>query len=52
MPLQFKKGIVTPILKPEKPAKDPNSYRRITVNSIIGKIVEKEMLIRTQDAQA
>ena len=32
---------VTPILKKNKPAKNPNSYRRITITSIIGKVVEK-----------
>jgi hypothetical protein len=48
LPSQFKIGVVTPVLKKGKPAKDPNSYRRITVNSIIGKVAEKEMAKQTK----
>ena len=29
MPIQFKSGVITPIHKPGKPVKDPNSYRRM-----------------------
>ena len=36
------------VLKPNKPSKDLNSYQRITVNSIIRKLVEKEMLHQTE----
>ena len=42
LPSSFKVGKVTPVLKKGKPAKSPNSYRRITVTSIVGKIVEKK----------
>ena len=42
IPEKFKNGIITPIYKKQnKPIKDPNSYRRITVASNIGKIFEK-----------
>ncbi|KAK3098774.1 hypothetical protein FSP39_022998 [Pinctada imbricata] len=42
IPEPFKCGIITPIYKKNnKPLEDPNSYRRITVSSIIGKIFEK-----------
>ena len=37
-------GIITPVLKKGKPAKQPNSYRRITITSIVGKIIEKHLL--------
>ena len=48
LPGQFKTGVITPVLKKGKPAKDPNSYRRITVNSIVGKVVEREMATQTK----
>ena len=42
IPEPFKCGVITPIYKKNnKPLEDPNSYRRITVSSIIGKIFEK-----------
>ena len=41
LPSSFKIGSVCPVLKKNKPAKNPNSYRRITITSIVGKIVEK-----------
>ena len=42
VPEIFKSGIITPIYKKQgKPLDDPNSYRRITVCSIIGKVFEK-----------
>ena len=38
----FKEGLITPVYKKQgKPTSDPNSYRRITKTSILGKIVEK-----------
>ena len=43
----FKLGILSPLLKKGKPYKDPNSYRRITITSLVGKIVEKHMLVHT-----
>ena len=42
IPDAFKCGIITPVYKKHgKPIDDPNSYRRITVCSVIGKIFEK-----------
>ena len=41
----FKEGLITPIYKKQgKPTCDPNSYRRITITSILGKITEKVRL--------
>ena len=45
-PDSFRCGKIVPVLKKNKPAKDQNSYRRITINSIIGKITEKELVRR------
>jgi hypothetical protein len=42
IPNTLKTGIGCPIFKNGgKPKEDPNSYRRITVTSTIGKILEK-----------
>ena len=42
IPKIFKEGLITPIYKKQgKPTYDPNSYRRITITSILGKITEK-----------
>ena len=50
IPDQFKNGIITPIYKKQnKPIWDPNSYRRITVASIIGKVFEKLHLSSIED---
>ena len=49
IPESFKLGVITPVLKKGKPAKAPDSYRRITVSSVIGKVVEKEILTKTQE---
>jgi hypothetical protein len=46
VPDSFKLGIITPVHKKEKPKDNPDSHRRITVTSIIGKIVEKELTLR------
>ena len=56
IPDVFKQGVITPVYKKQgKPANDPNSYRRITITSIVGKLVEKihldsvtEMLSKVQ----
>ena len=45
---QFKTGVITPVPKKGKPPKNPDSYRRITVNSILGKVLEKELLVHTK----
>ena len=36
-----KLGVLTPVPKPGKDPKDPDGYRRITVCSIVGKVIEK-----------
>ena len=44
IPKELKLGILTPVIKKGKPQHSPDSYRRITVNPISGKLVEKQML--------
>ena len=45
VPQMFKLGYITPIYKKHgKHIHDPNSYRRITITSLIGKILEKFIL--------
>ena len=46
LPDSFKHGLITPVHKNGKPPKNPNSYRRITVAPLIGKIIEKELTSR------
>ena len=48
VPEIFKLGYITPIYKKHgKPIHDPNSYSRITITSLIGKILEKYILQTT-----
>ena len=49
LPGQFKIGAVVPCHKKKKPISNPDSYRRITIASNIGKVVEKAMLTRTKN---
>ncbi|MEW8548319.1 MAG: endonuclease/exonuclease/phosphatase family protein, partial [Candidatus Thiodiazotropha sp.] len=45
VPEMFKMGFITPIYKKQgKPVQDPNSYRRITITNLIGKVLEKYLL--------
>ena len=45
IPKVFKEGLITPVYKKQgKPSSDPNSYRRITITSKLGKIIEKVRL--------
>ena len=44
LPKAMKLGSVTPVVKKEKIATCPDSYRRITVTPVTGKLVEKCML--------
>ena len=45
VPEMFKMGYITPIYKKQvKPLYDPNSYRRITITSLIGKVLGKYIL--------
>jgi hypothetical protein len=51
IPSTLKSGIGCPIFKNGgKLKEDPNSYRRITVTSAIGKILEKLHLSRNQSS--
>ena len=50
LPLCFKFGILSPLLKKGKSHKEPNNYRRITITSLIGKVIEKHMLVYTNRA--
>ena len=49
VPDELKLGVITPCSKKSKPKKNPDNYRRITVNSIIGKVVVKESLLRLKE---
>ena len=46
----LKSGIVTPVQKKGKPARQPDSLRRITVTAIIGKVLEILLLEPVQQA--
>ena len=48
LPDSFKLGSIAPVVKKKKSHKNPNSYRRITITSIIGKIVEKHMIAQAR----
>ena len=41
IPDMLKEGIVTPVHKKQKAKTNPDNYRRITVNSIIGKLLDR-----------
>ena len=43
-PAVMKLGAVTPVVKKDKPVHCPDSYRRITVTPVTGKLIEKAML--------
>ena len=44
-PSTMKLGAVTPVVKKGKPQLQPDSYRRITVTPVTGKLIEKTMLL-------
>ena len=48
-PDKFKLGVITPVPKKGKNPKLPDSHRRITVSAIASKIVEKEMVNKTEE---
>ena len=50
LPDQFKFGALALGRKKKKPIKNPDNYSRITIASIIGKVVEKEMTTDTNPA--
>ena len=41
LPTEWKKANITPILKKDKPASQPSSYRPISLTSCLGKVVER-----------
>ncbi|CAG2215102.1 unnamed protein product [Mytilus edulis] len=43
-------GIACPVLKNGKPKIDPNSYRKITITSTVGKVVEKAHLSQNKNS--
>ena len=47
VPKQLKEGVLTPVLKKEKDPSLPTNYRGITVLSILGKLLEKVILKRS-----
>lgn len=44
IPELLKERITTPVVKKSKPKMCPDSYRRITVNSVLGKQLEKTLV--------
>ena len=48
IPELLKIGKVRPVLKKNKSSKNPTNYRRITITSIVGKVLEKYMLVHTK----
>ena len=40
LPAGFNNGIVTPVYKNKKYMKNPDNYRRITVTSVVGKVLK------------
>ena len=49
IPDRFKVGAVAPVHKTGKPLNEPDAYRRVTISSTIGKVVEKEVMKRTKE---
>lgn len=47
LPNQFKIGVTVPYHKKKKVVKNPDNYRRITIASHLGKIVERQMITCT-----
>lgn len=45
LPDDLKLGIATPIPKKERTQTDPDKFRRITITSLLGKVVEKHMVM-------
>ncbi len=48
IPDMLKDGILTPVLKKDRDAKQPTNYRGITVTPILGKVIEKLILLRIE----
>ena len=52
VPDSLKLGAITPVAKKGKSKYEPDSYRRITVTSITGKLIEMEMVPHSRKAMA
>ena len=48
LPAQLKHGLITPVYKQKKSAKNPDNYRRITVVPMLGKLIEKIIIKPTK----
>ena len=48
LPPCLKTGVITPVFKNKNSPQSPDNYRRITVTSLIGKILEKVLAIPTK----
>jgi hypothetical protein len=48
IPSELKNGVVTPVYKGKGPKHIPDSYRRITVTSLIAKLLERCLLEETR----
>ena len=48
VPPQWKQSIIIPLLKPDKPADDPSSYRPISLTSCLCKVMERILSNRIQ----
>ena len=49
IPDQLKCGIITPVYKNKGSKSSPDNYRRITVTSVIGKLLEKFLVLPTKE---
>lgn len=50
IPDQLKNGVITPVFKNKGSMTCPDNYRRITVTSTIGKLLEKFLVIPTKES--
>ena len=49
IPPDLKRGVITPVYKGKGDKSIPDSYRRITVTSLVGKLIEKTLVRPTKD---
>ena len=49
IPPDLKQGVITPVYKGKGDKSLPDSYRRITVTSLVGKLIEKTLVRPTKD---
>ena len=49
IPPDLKRGVITPVYKGKGDKSLPDSYRRITVTSLVGKLIEKTLVRPTKD---